>query len=773
MVLLSAGLRAQPALAAPVIDEESTTAVSQTAATLQAEVNPNGADTRYRFEYGPTTAYGKSAPLPDKDIGTSEQTVSVLVTGLVSGSTYHFRVVASNSEGVSEASDFVFTTHSGPSSFVLPDKRAYELVTPTDKAHNSSGVRRLYFVETQGFPEESSAEGNAVNYLGEDFYEALGGEREQTYLSTRGPSGWTTTNAMSSEPFPYKGAVPYVGFSPATATGVVSAFESQNQEPLGPGVPPGFERRELYLRHSDGTFTPLITATPPGLEPGAFGRPMFVGASSDYSHVFFETAGNLYEWAGGTVRLVNVLPDGSSEPGASLGIEYGDFFGSLGSSLPNLSNAISPDGTRVFWTDQNDGDLYVRDNNAQPPSPLDGKGRCTVPADACTVLIAEGAQFQTASTDASKVFFTKAGDLYEQDLGSGQTIDLAPSGAVQGLAGTSDDGTYIYFVASAALAPGASAGQPNLYLSHAGTTSYIATLGAEDGELNSFGEFNNFLDPASAWSRTFAARLARVSPDGRYLAFASSKQLTSYPPVKSGGPIHGAQLVEIYIYDSASGRLQCASCRSDGQHPTVAAWLPPEAAMTGGLHQPRWLDDSGQVFFYTTEELTPGTPFGGLYEYESGHDYLLAPNQSEQTFEPTVSFLDASESGNDVFFRTTDQLVAEDQDGLGDIYDARVNGGFAPPVPVPCVADACHGEPTPPFGSPSLATATSGPSGNIAATASEPEAKPKPLTRAQMFAKALKACKGKSKKKRATCEAQVRQRYGRGHKVKKMNRKGN
>ena len=55
-------------------------------------------------------------------------------------------------------------------------------------------------------------------------------------------------------------------------------------------------------------------------------------------------------------------------------------------------------------------------------------------------------------------------------------------------------------------------------------------------------------------------------------------------------------------------------------------------------------------------------------------------------------------SGRDVFFGTRESLVAQDQDSAGDVYDARVGGGFPPPPPstVECEGDACSTPPSAP-----------------------------------------------------------------------------
>ena len=59
-----------------------------------------------------------------------------------------------------------------------------------------------------------------------------------------------------------------------------------------------------------------------------------------------------------------------------------------------------------------------------------------------------------------------------------------------------------------------------------------------------------------------------------------------------------------------------------------------------------------------------------------------------------LRFIDASADGTDVFFLADDSLVSSDP-GSVDVYDARIGGGFPdPPVPMPCVGDAC--QPLPP-----------------------------------------------------------------------------
>jgi hypothetical protein len=99
----------------PTVVTGSAPSVSQTTATLSGTVNPNGAEvTDCKFEYGPTTSYGSSAPCTSPPgSGTSPVPVSATVAGLVVDTTYHFRISATDS-GTSTGSDQTFATLPNP-----------------------------------------------------------------------------------------------------------------------------------------------------------------------------------------------------------------------------------------------------------------------------------------------------------------------------------------------------------------------------------------------------------------------------------------------------------------------------------------------------------------------------------------------------------------------------------------------------------------------------------------------------------------------------------
>jgi hypothetical protein len=99
--------------------------VGQTTATLNGSVNPGGAPATYRFEYGATPSYGSSTPVPDAGAGSdaADHAFSASIGGLAPGTTYHYRIVASNcggcAGGTASGLDGVFTT-SGATTTTTP-----------------------------------------------------------------------------------------------------------------------------------------------------------------------------------------------------------------------------------------------------------------------------------------------------------------------------------------------------------------------------------------------------------------------------------------------------------------------------------------------------------------------------------------------------------------------------------------------------------------------------------------------------------------------------
>ena len=99
-----------PAAAAPTVTTGSATSVTDSSATLNATVSPNGADTFVTFQYGLDSTYGLTTTGTGIGSGASTMSVATNIGNLVSGTTYHFRVTGSNSQGVTSGADMIFTT---------------------------------------------------------------------------------------------------------------------------------------------------------------------------------------------------------------------------------------------------------------------------------------------------------------------------------------------------------------------------------------------------------------------------------------------------------------------------------------------------------------------------------------------------------------------------------------------------------------------------------------------------------------------------------------
>jgi phosphodiesterase/alkaline phosphatase D-like protein len=94
----------------PVAITNPATNVTNSSATLRGWVYPHGLSTTVYFQYGRTTSYGSRTPNQIKT-GNTYQGVIANISGLAPNTTYHFRIVASNSAGTRYGTDRTFTTH--------------------------------------------------------------------------------------------------------------------------------------------------------------------------------------------------------------------------------------------------------------------------------------------------------------------------------------------------------------------------------------------------------------------------------------------------------------------------------------------------------------------------------------------------------------------------------------------------------------------------------------------------------------------------------------
>jgi hypothetical protein len=815
---------------APEVEEQSVLEVAGTSATLRAKINPEGLATTYRFEYDTSeynspAAHGETIPVPAGQAG--EGTEGVLVQAepqdLKPHTLYHFRVVAENEAGKQEGADQSFTTQPAGGELVLHDNRAWELVSPPQGDEGSSAA--IEPISEGGVLTQTAEDGDALAFgeIGSVEPDPQGTTNYSAVLSTRDPNGGWSAKQISTAHEQSTGisighGQEYRFFSSNLSLGLVEplgtgtgAQEAAGATPLSPGA----SEKTLYLRAdaplasepsaqgafgeavAEGGYKALVTS-----KPGYANVPLgtvwgndleFDGASSDLSHVIVNsvvpltadtpedkpvTKGGLYEWAGGQLQIISVLPNGEQASEVSLVTAESD----------SSRGTVSSDGSRIVWSGHEsefgEAHLYMRDVATEQTVRLDTPEPGVTPGEGQP-------ERQFENSDGSRVFFkdqakltsnSTAGsggglaDLYMceivEEAGGPLSCKLSDltadphsgqhAGVVGSIPGGSEDGSFVYYVAEGELTGAANEfgekaknREPNLYMSRYNDESgkwetvFIAGLSIEDSR--DWGSEENHGEGAGSLEQL----TSRVSPSGQYVEFMSDRSLTGYNnrDASSGVPDE-----EIFLYDAQSNHLVCASCNPTGERPAGVQDVQDEANFYGGLvidrqrdwpgrwlaanvpgwsaidlaralYQSRYLSDSGRLFFNSPDQLVPQATNGlaDVYEYEPagvGNCEASSATYSERS-EGCVrlissgasgqesAFLDASASGDDVFFISSAPLAAADTGSALSVFDAHVCSAAAPcpaaaVAPPPCTtADSCRAAPTPQpaiFGAPSSAT---------------------------------------------------------------------
>jgi hypothetical protein len=761
------------------------TDVGTATARLNAEVNPLSIPATGFFEYVDEEAFEEDieaggdgfataikvpaegqAPL---DFGSGEAFVtrSASIYPLAPGTTYHYRLVAEDPLIEVLGEERVLRTFEPPGAepceneaarigagALLPDCRAYEMVSPVDKAGGEIRVLASSFLNAPAVLEQSSDSGEKLAYgSARAFGDALSAPYTSQYIARRvAGSEWQTHSINPPRERPLPGGstgqsdTEFKAFSADLCDGWLTNLADP---PLAEGALAGSSN--LYRRSDRLCGAEGYETLSPKAEPQGF--------SADGTHAIFITNTapapggtegqiQLYESVRGVgTSFVCFLPSGEAVSGAcTAGSREGSF------RLWGLTGAISSDGERVFWSTPGSGEgkLYVR---------IGGAETLAVSQAAEEAAGTKASWFWGAAADGSKAVFSTGkfeedakAKLYsfEPDKPEGEATSLLAEG-VLGVMGMSADANRIYFASGKVLAGGASANKANLYLYEAGeggaSVSFIATLASAD------------LDHAVP--KEALERSSRVSPDGEHAAFESIAPLTGYDNKGAGG---GATR-EIYRYDANTKKLICASCNPSGARPAGPASIP---RFETPLYAARALSDDGTRFFFASADKLAARDSNGavdVYQWEevgaggcdeASSDFAAAAEgcieliSSGQNREDS-RFVDASPSGNDVFFATGASLLPQDP-GVFDIYDARVDGGLPipPPKPPPCEGDACHSPPAAPEApTPSSSTYVGSPE----ASAGKPAKKSCPKGKKKAAGKAGKshcAAKHKRHRKRAS-----------------------
>jgi DNA-binding beta-propeller fold protein YncE len=631
-----------PPAASPEIAEQYAVAADPDAATVRASVNPQfWADTSYRVEYGTGKCSEGGCPLQTTEAQLNagvtnafKNTPQVTLPDLAPATTYHFRFVAQSSGGgpvygpapeggeasVAEGLEGAFTTpappaplpasdpcpnalfRSGPSAF-LPDCRAYEMVSPVDK--DNGEILHLGNISNEPLRfNQSTLDGEKLAYSSyRAFGDAESAPAASQYMAMRGPEGWATDAISPPRGTPYMGVGPtvelqYRAFSEDLCQGWLW---HDTDPPLTPDAVTGFPN--LYktsLCGGEQSYEALTRVPPSGVEPTSY-VPSVQGVSADGSVTVFKATGQLevdagpkarptsdqydrqcYQLAEGRLRLVSVLPNGLANP-SSCSIGTGGALSNPHES--NLDEAVSEDGSRIYWSASSTGfgrgRIYLRIDGKNPTVAVSAEGEALSGET-------EASRFLAATADGSKAIYSVgefgssgAADLYEFDLAT-QTSSLI-AGEARGIVGASEDASRIYLVSREALAAGATGGKENLYLYEAGVGfRFIGALSPVDARAEP--PFD--ITPVAVQPNL---RSARLSADGLVAVFTSTARLTGFDNTDAES---GEADIEVFRYDASAnggaGRLDCVSCNPSGVRPSgrltgvvnrppywVAARIPP------------------------------------------------------------------------------------------------------------------------------------------------------------------------------------------------------
>ena len=171
----------------PLLGGEPASVITAHAATLRATVNPENSATSIYFQYGGSEAYGQQTPVESAGSGLGESDVLKRIEGLAASAIYHYRVVATNEQGMTAyGPDETFTTgaegiptvQTGPASDVTPTGASISGTVDPE------GVETSYAFEV----------GTDTTYSGARIYGEVGaGEGRETIAATLGDLAPGTT----------------------------------------------------------------------------------------------------------------------------------------------------------------------------------------------------------------------------------------------------------------------------------------------------------------------------------------------------------------------------------------------------------------------------------------------------------------------------------------------------------------------------------------------------------------------------------------------------
>lgn len=687
--------------AAPTIIDQGVVSTSETGAVLGAHINPNGLATTHHLEYVDGATFQADQPEGfEHAISTAESAsigsdhtsheVTTEIEELQPETTYHYRFVAYNTNGTTEAPARAFVT-GGPiesncanetlreenASTALPECRAYEMVTPPDKnfgtVDEASGAHVIVAWNGEGVSFCTSAQ------FGDPPPEN-GSICNTNYVSQRTPGGWRTRAMVPNycprdfnDPNNQTNVVGQAFPSPNLDLAVISRPETPSCTAYpalaAHSLEPGSYLYREDLR-SDPTAYDLLTPESNSTSGYSVPAGAYAGANDNFSRIVYQSGGNqiddpaipagvnrLFEWHDGTLSLVSREP-GSNAPFATpSSITYPLSGASRG--FANAANAVSADGSRIFFQ-----------------TPVDAQNNCA--ATDCEIYLREGAAatYWVSEQECSPACSnTSAPDKFEWATPSGSKAFFATTAKLKN-EDTSPIGNDLYMFTKG---PNPAV-EPNL------------TLLTKDNE------------PADGTNAEVLGVIG-IADDGDTVYFAAGGQIVAgapHAPATPGPGVHvyrwrwngGSPSVEYLATlktPATSGEGSTGQLLQDGQN-----WSASEnGSSPGGKPVSSLVTPNGADLLIQT--VKPLDPFADrdtsrdIYRWSEGEGWVCLSCQAPGAASAGESSIDVytakhdpafpmfrmsnelhhpmSDDGSRVFFGTKDALVPQDTNGLEDVYE--------------------------------------------------------------------------------------------------------
>jgi hypothetical protein len=732
--------------------------------------------THYHFEYVNREGFerngfvGASSTAPQSVAGTRSVIAGEDLPGLRPGDVYDYRLVADNTTPGDPVVDGPAQTFSVPTpasggepavcpneafrtglSGALSDCRAYEQVTPVDK----EGAQEV-------FHYGPTMEGSGA-LVGEDGEHVMVGSPETNwgagpkagespYFFTRSGSGWNMTAASTQPETGVNRIAKQVLFSPD-----LTNFGFDSYWRISPTSESSSE--EFRIGPPGGPYTTVAKV------PRAAAGQGWVAASEDFSHVVLQVADHkllgsstgtqqgedLYEYSVGALRQVNVLSHGAPVGTCGARIAKGESEAQHPGTGGSSRHAMSTSGSRVFFEAVPGGNCAAPENLYMREAATDR-----------TVDIGQYT-FAAANAQGTMILIEKSNggehEFFLYDVESGVAKLAFSSPQPLRLHEVSEDFTAMYIATTAKLtsdAPATTGEYEDLYRYDiaGGTLRFLLQV--------DFGGRNGHDSP---------------TPNGEDYYF--SADIVSGVPAGQGSENNP----QVYRYDNTTNTVVCMSCASTyDPEPKLGAsfagyGLSPGVFVnaTQGVPSPSSFSADGDyAFFDTASALVPQdvdheiapvnaagegeyvdySPSSDVYEWRKEGVNGCAHVQGCLSLISSglggfkVLLLGTAHDGRDVFFSDFSQLVPSDNDTAGDVYDARIGGGFPTRAPsVECEGDACSTPVTAPIDQTPSSLTFSG-SGNDRLVSPAPASKTKAKFRVKRCGKRASLIKGRCIKRR-------------------------